>query len=203
MKWTKKASSRFGNPFYYEAVSGNMVLSLRLPYKSDPWSMWLMEGPMTIMKETFRLRSEGRSEYEDLWESVDDLEKAQQKTLDIALEYVNANVDKWTNMYAALASMNNTDTCSRLSLEEMEAQMKEKGCVEGTVKVPLQDIIACEQHCFTDLLSVRLTGNFHFDVRTYHIVSFENDMLYISVSGDAAKAIESERSIRQRKDSGI
>lgn len=127
MKWAKKAS-RFGNPFYYEMVSGNMVLSLRPPYKSDPWSMRLTEGPMTVMKETFRLRSEGRSEYEDLWESVEDLEKAQQKAFDIALEYVNANINKWKNMCSILTDMNGMDTCSQLSLEEMETQMRERAC---------------------------------------------------------------------------
>lgn len=74
--------------------------------------------------------------------------------------------------------------------------------MESIVKIPLQDVISCEQHCFADMLSVRLTGNFHFDAREYHIVDFENNTLYISVSGDATKAIESEYTIRARKGNG-
>lgn len=94
MKWTKKHTGE-GHivSYYYECViknslQGNVILELNPPYESDPWMMRLYIGKQTYLKKAFRLRGK---DSDDIPESMEDIEKAQEKAFEIAIKHMRSN----------------------------------------------------------------------------------------------------------------
>lgn len=76
-----------------------------------------------------------------------------------------------------------------LSVEDMKKQMETHGCIIGTVKVALHEVIACDLNGFIDLLSERLTGSHFLTDANWHVTGHKGDTLHICVSGDACQTI--------------
>lgn len=76
-----------------------------------------------------------------------------------------------------------------LSVEDMKKQMETHGCVIGTVKVALHEVIAHDLNGFIDLLSERLTGGHFLTDTNWHVTGHKGDTLHICVSGDACQTI--------------
>lgn len=103
MGWEKKPTGKGHiNPYYYECKKEDVTLELGLPYKSDPWMVRLYIGPQTIIKESFRLRGKGRDGEP---ESLDDLEKAQDKAFRIAINIMRTKEEYYRTIAEKLESM--------------------------------------------------------------------------------------------------
>lgn len=110
-EWTREKTDLSFNPHYYlcqidDPIHGNLKISLRPPYKSDGWSWRFTKNGTTITKDVFRFRSKGRdNEHEENWESIEDLEKAKDHALRLAMRYVARQVNYWDTMHKALAAL--------------------------------------------------------------------------------------------------
>lgn len=103
MEWKKKPTGEGHiNPYYYECRKEDIVLELGLPYKSDPWMVRLYIGSQTIIKKDFRLRGKDRDGEP---ESLDDLEKAQDKAFRIAINIMCDTEEYYRTITEKLESM--------------------------------------------------------------------------------------------------
>lgn len=108
MKWTREETGRSFNPYYYRTEYKGMVLSLAVPYESDPWRVRLTDqNKCTVHKDVFRLRHNDRAEDKNLWESADDLEKAEEKAFEIMENYIAAHLRYWERVRGQLIEMKN------------------------------------------------------------------------------------------------
>lgn len=106
LEWTKQLSDSPANPYYFQITHNGRTLSISPPYMSDPWRMRLTsEHGSTLIKETFRLRHNERSDDSSLWESIDDLEKAKETALMIAKKYMAQHIAYWTGMLETISKM--------------------------------------------------------------------------------------------------
>lgn len=106
MTWERKETGHYWNPYYYEYHHGNLTLTLMPPYESDPWTARLSKANKeTIHKENFRLRHNDRSDDKALWESINDLEQAQEQAFIIMEEYLKRITSYWDGLLSELNEM--------------------------------------------------------------------------------------------------
>lgn len=108
-KWVKKDSGLSFNPYYYECSNGDLTLSLRPPYKTDPWSVRLTEHhakvghivitAQTVHKSSFRLEADGP-------EDPERLEEAKAEAFRIMERFIQNNLNSWIEMQNRLKALN-------------------------------------------------------------------------------------------------
>lgn len=105
-EWTKQPSDSPANPYYFRITRNGRTLSVSPPYMDGPWRMRLTsEHGGTLIKETFRLRHNERSDDSNLWESIDDLEKAKKTAFKIAEKYMTRQIAYWTDLLGTINEM--------------------------------------------------------------------------------------------------
>lgn len=107
MKWTKKYMEE-GHivSYYYECViknllRGDVILELNPPYERDPWMIRLYIGKETYLKKSFRLRGKNS---DDVPESMEDIEKAQEKAFEIVIKHMQSNAAFYKHIAEMLES---------------------------------------------------------------------------------------------------
>lgn len=102
MEWIRKPANCEIVPGYYKCIDGDVYLELNLPHKGDPWAMRMYKGSDVLVKESFRLRGK---DGEDVWESEDDLLKAQEKAWQIAHDKMANTAAYYENLVTMLDVM--------------------------------------------------------------------------------------------------
>lgn len=111
MKWERKNNTYEWNPWYYHAVFRNMEMTLRPPYRTDPWSVKLtvhntvggMDVPV-YHSEQFRLPNDPESFIPGTDEHPN-LEAAKQEAYRLMEEYVRIIAEVWTTRLETVRAM--------------------------------------------------------------------------------------------------